>query len=323
MDRSLAKFAAALLVGSALSACSTFGGSSPETSAAKQPVKGTTSHQSMAADLNVQIHAAQAQRESGDYAGAIKALGQLMLVTPDDPRVVGEYGKTLVQQGRSREALDFLKRAVQLSPGDWTVYSAMGIAYDQQGDYPNARVAYQQALSIRPGEATVLNNYALSRLQAGDAAGARQFMAQAQASGASNPKIAQNVALVESYAPAKKPVAATPSPVKTAASAGNNKTVPVTVRAMPNVPANVVMQAVPKDSKAGPVREATGAPHQLAKASSSATEKAPVKAVPKSAAPVKAAPSKTGVAAATPKKKAPVAASKTPALRMTADAASP
>ena len=35
-------------------------------------------------------------------------------------RVVGEYGKLLVQQGRSSDAVQFLSRAVQLAPSDWT-----------------------------------------------------------------------------------------------------------------------------------------------------------------------------------------------------------
>jgi Flp pilus assembly protein TadD len=317
MDRSIAKLAAALLLGTSLSACSTLNfGSGGTASAPKTAVKGTTSARSMAADLDTQIHAAQALRQQGDYASATKALGQLMLVTPDDPRVVGEYGKTLAQQGRSKDALDFLKRAVQLAPGDWTTYSAMGVAYDQQGDYANARVAYTDALAIKPGNPGVLNNYALSRMQAGDAAGARQLMAQAQAADASDPRIAQNVALIASYAPAQPSAAV---PLKSTATASNGKIMPVAVHAMPNVPSNVVMQQVPADPKAGRVREANGAPHQLAKAAPPAAAKSAAKTA---AAPVKAAPHNTAVAADV-KKKPAANANKTPSLRMTADAATP
>jgi hypothetical protein len=86
---------------------------------------------------------------------------------------------------------------------------------------------------------------------------------------------------------------------------------PVTARALP-LPANVVMQKVPSDPKAGPVKEATGAPHQLAKDASSAAQKTTVKAA------VNTAPKKV---AQTPAKK--IDAHKTPALRMTADAGNP
>ena len=316
MDRSLAKLAAALLLGTSLTACSTFGDSSPETAAAKPPVKGTTSPRSMAADLDIQIHTAQAARASGDYAGATKILAQLMLVTPDDPRVVGEYGKTLVQQGRSKEALDFLKRAVQLQSGDWSIYSAMGVAYDQQADYVSARPAYSQALALKPRDPGVINNYALSRMQANDPSGARQLMAQLSPAETADPKIAQTVALIASVTPAQAPVVA--QPVKTTAMA-SNKAVPVAVHALPNLGPNVVMQSVPKDPKAGTVHEATGAPHQLAKDAPPPSDKEPVKTL------VKPAPHKTAVAAATTdaKKEPAASANKTPALRMTADAATP
>lgn len=308
MDRSFAKLAAALLLGTALTACSTFepaGNPAP-----KQASKGNTSSKSMAADVEVQIRTAQAARASGDYAGATKILSQLMLVMPDNARVIGEYGKTLVQQGRSKESLDFLKRAVQLVPGDWSYYSAMGVAYDQNGDYPNARAAYQQALAIQPGNPSVLNNYALSRMQAGDLAGARQLMAQVSPAGAADPKIAQNVALLASLAPAG---AAASAPVKStvAANAPGVRQMPVTTHALP-LPANVVMQKVPNDSKAGPVKEATGAPHQLAKNAAPTAEKAPVKTAAK--------PVPHKVAQTAPKK---IDAHKTPSLRMTADAATP
>jgi Flp pilus assembly protein TadD len=305
MDRSFANLAAALLIGTALTACSSLtpaGNPAPKETAA---AKGNTSPKSMAADVDAQVRNAQAARASGDYAGATKILSQLMLVTPDNPRVVAEYGKTLVQQGRSKEALDFLKRAVQLSPGDWSIYSATGVAYDQSGDYANARGAYQQALAIQPGNPSVLNNYALSRMQAGDLAGAHQLMAQLSPSGAADPKIAQNVALLASLSPAN----AASAPVKStvASNASGVKQMPVTTQVLP-LPANAVVQKVPVDPKAGPVKEATGAPHQLAKNASPAAQKAAVK------------PATTKVAQTPPKK---IDAHKTPSLRMTADAASP
>ncbi len=127
-----------------------------------------------------------------------RILAQLTLVAPDNANVIGEYGKALVQQGRPRDALDFLNRAAQLQPGDWTLYSAMGVAYDQNGDYSKARTAYQQALAMKPGNPGVLNNYALSRMQAGDLTTAHQLMMQASAAGGADPKIARNVALLAS-----------------------------------------------------------------------------------------------------------------------------
>ena len=309
MNRSLAKLAAALLLGSALASCSTFDGAQKANTASDKSAgtaRPNTSAKSMEADMDVQIRQAVALRGKGDYAGATQILSQLMLVAPDNSRVVGEYGKNLVQQGRSKEALDFLKRAVQLQPSDWTLYSATGVAYDQSGEYANAKIAYQQALSIKPGDVGVLNNYALSRMQANDLAGARQLMAQASAGGSSDPKIAQNVALLAGLGATQ----ATPAAAKAAATqqtaAKPIATHPATAKTLGP---NVVMQQIPKDPLAGPVKQATGAPRKLAQDAPEATKKAAT-----------VAPHKTAEAVAAKKKPA---ADKTPSLRMTADVVTP
>src|ERR1700749_262518 len=119
MNRSIASFAAALLLGTSLTAGSTLSGTEGDP-AQKDAKAAPVQQKSLAADLETQIHNAQGMRAGGDYAGATKILAQLMLVSPDDSRVVGEYGKALVLQGRSKESLDFLKRAVQLQPNDWS-----------------------------------------------------------------------------------------------------------------------------------------------------------------------------------------------------------
>ena len=79
------------------------------------------------------VRQAQQARLAGRYDDAIHTLSQLMLLASDDPRVVGEYGKTLAEKGRAREAVQFLTRATELQPRDWTLYSALGVAYDQAG----------------------------------------------------------------------------------------------------------------------------------------------------------------------------------------------
>jgi len=213
-----------------------------------QPPAGATMMQS----LDAGIRDAQAKRSQHDYAGAIRILSQLMLVAPDDSRVVGEYGKVLVQQGRAREAIDFLNRGTQLQPGDWTLYSALGIAYDQVGDFANARSAYDRALVINPGEAVVLNNFAMSRMLAGDLAQAKRLIAQAAAI-SKDERVVRNIKLIDAL-PASAVASATPphpAPVKPAAPTNLTQHAP---RALATAdPSAVMMQAIPVDPKAGKV----------------------------------------------------------------------
>jgi Flp pilus assembly protein TadD len=229
------------------------------------------------ATLETELTRAQTLRVQGNYAEATKTLGQLVLVAPDDPRVVGEYGKVLVQQGgRSEDAIAFLRRAVALKSNDATLYSALGVAYDQADDPKSAKSAYDKALALHPGDAVVLNNYAVSRMLAGDYDGAQKLLAQAQAAGGSNPKVASNLQLLaqmrasKATAP-KSTQAPTSKAVQTTTAAAQTKT------AAPAAPKNllsgntaqpttVVMQQVPDDSHAGPMHKAATPVHKVAAA---------------------------------------------------------
>lgn len=222
-------------------------------------------------DVDSGVRQAQLARLAGRYDDAIHTLSQLMLVTSDDPRVVGEYGKTLAEKGRAQEAVQFLTRATELQPQDWTLYSALGVAYDETGDEVSAGRAYEHALALRPGEPAIFNNYALSRMLAGDPTMAHQLIASAaRAGGASDPKIARNIALVNALAsePAPTPVAQAPAAAapKAEVAAQIPSAAPKSIiapAALPAVPtpshvqatnSQVVMQPVPVDPLAGPVK---------------------------------------------------------------------
>ncbi|GAA0550042.1 hypothetical protein GCM10008941_32500 [Rhizomicrobium palustre] len=227
------------------------------------------------------LRQAQAARARGDLSEAVKVLSQLMLVNPDDGRIISEYGKVLVQQGRTSEALDFLKRAVQIVPNDWTLYSALGVAFDGAGDYANAKLSYEHALNLRPGEAAVLNNFALSRALAGDLIAAKAMIGQASAS-SKDPRVTRNEALIGGLtAAAAAPAAAAPQTAPQAKASVAAKSVAAAPTTAPRPltgaeGAKVVMQEVPVDPKAGPVKKAAA----VKTADKSLDKSAPVAAKP-------------------------------------------
>lgn len=251
--------------------------------------------------LDGEIQRAHLLRSKGDYAEAARSFAQLLLIAPDDARVVGGYGKVLEQQGHSQEALAFLKRAADLNPRDWSLESALGIAYDQLDDHANARMAYERALALKPGDASVLNNYAVSRMLAGDYANAKRLLAEAEARGVSNPKVALNLEKLTSLddvVPVSAPASAKPAAdIKSPSPIGTVKTTAVTVAnlgapvahpavqasaaapqkmsapatntgvatAAPKVLAStVVMEPVPTDPLAGPAKHKEHAAQKLA-----------------------------------------------------------
>src|SRR5215469_6121763 len=155
--------------------------------ASEKPTAPTTAAAQPAADLPTTVDGEVARahklRLDGRYEESGKALAQILLVAPDDPRAVGEYGKVLAQEGRPGDALPFLARAIQMQPNDWTLYSAEGVAYDQADQHLKARGAYEHALALKPGQPDVLNNYAVSRMLVGDIAGAHRLLDQAKRPG--------------------------------------------------------------------------------------------------------------------------------------------
>jgi len=243
-------------------------------------------------DLDGEIRRAQELRADGKLDEAARALGQLILMAPDDSRAVSEYGKVLVLQNRPQDAAEFLKRSLQIQDGDWTVYSALGVAYDEMGDSKSAKLAYERALALKPGEPAVLNNYAMSRFAAADFVSARQMIAEAQAADPKDVTIARNVSLVDAsrqpIVPAVK-AAASSSPPPAARSARVAKPTPkIEVATLPQVDASpksdvaasapggataaprvlnkdVVMQSVPPDPLAGPTGKSSRAKRLAAK----------------------------------------------------------
>ncbi len=201
-------------------------------------------------DLEGAVRQAQAQRRNGDFTAAAKTLSQLVLVAPDDARVLGEYAKTLIAEGRSDDALAFLERAISLRPPDWSLYSAQGVAYDQKGDYQAAQAAYGRALALKPGEPTVLSNDALSHMQSGDLDGAEKMLLEAARSGAEFPRIASNLALVRSL---KSSTPQPPSVPMATAEAAPEKPAPV-------VPPPLAVTPIPEPQAVPPAGVAVTSP---------------------------------------------------------------
>lgn len=333
MSRLNARLGALALSCAALAACPAAAGSSSTQADADTAAYDRT----LSKTLDSEVRNAQIQRAQGDFSGAIRTLSQLMLASPDDPRVVGEYGKVLVQQGRAAEAVQFLSRAVELQPNDWTLYSALGVAYDQTGDAANARIAYDRALVLKPGEAVVLNNYAMSRMQAGDLAEAHRLLSQAAAAGSGNPQIARNLTLLQGLGavPAQTPVAAptiaggTPKLIPytemtrkplpaTSDPVANHAPKPLLATSTPaqskvGEPQTIVMQEVPVDPKAGRVRKkVTTTNHPPVK-----TAAVPKPAVPKLAEAPKLRSTPTPNGKTTPASSS--ASNKIPSLRLADD----
>jgi Flp pilus assembly protein TadD len=266
MVRAVAMSAASALCLIWAAGCADMSESAAKTASTSQADKTAGAEMAMNADpammranmpttLEGEIQRAQELRSKGNYDEAGRSFAQLLLVAPDDARVVGGYGKVLEQQGHSQQALAFLKHAVELNPNDWSLQSALGIAYDQNDDHKSARGAYDRALALKPGEGSVLNNYAVSRMLAGDYASAKRMFAEAQSRGVSNPKIALNLDKLASLN--EVPAASVAVPAKPMIDAKSAAASETTVQTGPVTVANLGAPAAQSTVHASPAKPAS------------------------------------------------------------------
>lgn len=207
--------AAALAVSGCAGSPATSQAVKPSAVARTQPAKGRPGKYPQ--NLSGEISRARQLRTDGHYKRALRALAQLMLLSPDNPQVVGEYGKDLVELGRAKESLAFLDRAIELKPHDWSYLSARGVAQDQLHETKAAAQSYRAALAISPDQPSVLNNYALNQMMQGYTDQAKTLFEAALAHGGRDPRIAENLAQLTH--PAAATTSTVPSAVKAAPSA--------------------------------------------------------------------------------------------------------
>lgn len=132
------------------------------------------------------------------FVDASSMLGDALLKSGDDPRLLvlagevslyrGQYesalnnfrkadpdprararalegeGLALSLLGRSDDAVKALQIAVAADPAAWRAWNALGAEYDRRHDWQDAEAAYGHALSASAGNPLILNNRGFSRL---------------------------------------------------------------------------------------------------------------------------------------------------------------
>jgi len=125
-------------------------------------------------------------------------LEQMIKIHPTNTKLLVFYGKRLINNGQSKEAVNILKQAENRGERDWRLYSALGSALDQTGKHSQARTYYQRALQLNPTEVKIQNNLAMSYMLEGKLSNAEAILRKANNTpkGRALPRIRQNLALV-------------------------------------------------------------------------------------------------------------------------------
>jgi len=127
---------------------------------------------------------------AGDLQGAIVALRAAIKASPPTPGVQIQLGTYLAEAGRTSEAIELLRTAVQTEP-TLDALNALGIAYARGGRRDEALAVFAQSLAIDPASAMTHENIGAVHLDAGRLADAKQAFERAVSA---NPDSAQGQA---------------------------------------------------------------------------------------------------------------------------------
>ncbi|KRB58558.1 pilus assembly protein TadD [Rhizobium sp. Root708] len=141
------------------------------------------------------VNYANLLRMQGRDAQALAVMQQVAIANPADRNVLAAYGKAQAAAGQLQQALDTIGRAQTPDRPDWRLISAEGAILDQLGRSAEARQRYRDALNIQPNEPSILSNLGMSYVLTGDLRTAETYLRQAAAQPSADSRVRQNLAL--------------------------------------------------------------------------------------------------------------------------------
>ncbi|WP_321488362.1 tetratricopeptide repeat protein [uncultured Hyphomonas sp.] len=149
-----------------------------------------------AENLDNALTFADALRGIGSTERAVEVLSEVLVIHPNEPRILMPLGRALAANGNQLGAARAFEQVAVANPDRAEAWAALGTAMDQLENHQGAQVAYEKALAIEPGRASTLANYGLSLALTGDLAGAEAKLRQAVTAEPGDVRVRENLALV-------------------------------------------------------------------------------------------------------------------------------
>ena len=92
------------------------------------------------------------QTRMGRWKDAADTLSAIIDKEPLDPNCLRLYGIILLQHDRTEEAIEFLRKKIQVSPSDWQSSMFLGLAFQMKGHGEQAQRFFQMAREGKPAE---------------------------------------------------------------------------------------------------------------------------------------------------------------------------
>lgn len=146
-------------------------------------------------DRDAGLNYANMLRMTGRNTQSLAVMQQVAISHPSDREVLAAYGKAQAAAGQLEQALATIGRAQTPDRPDWKLKSAEGAILDQLGRSPEARQRYREALDMQPNEPSVLSNLGMSYLLAKDLKTAETYLRSAANQPTADSSVRQNLAL--------------------------------------------------------------------------------------------------------------------------------
>ena len=113
------------------------------------------------------VHAALGElyAEASDFEQAERHYASELAVSPGGPDLNTDYGRVLVQLGRSAEAIPYLRKAVAADPTPADAYWQLGKALFDEGQAVEAEAALRKVLALGASlQTTMSTHYQLGQI---------------------------------------------------------------------------------------------------------------------------------------------------------------
>lgn len=97
----------------------------------------------------------------GEITGALAQFEAAVASNPADPAALNNLGQALVRDGRVRDAIGYLDKAIDLAPGQWSYHFNRARAHGLVEEWPAAVDGYREALRLFPDD--YVTEYNLAR----------------------------------------------------------------------------------------------------------------------------------------------------------------
>ncbi len=112
--------------------------------------------------------AAYESYQSGDFEAALKHYQAAIARNPHDPEALSNLGQVLVRLNRTREALPYFTKAIELNPDRWAYTFNRARAEGLLEQWTDCIADYRRAQQLFPGDYATTYNLALALHQSGD-----------------------------------------------------------------------------------------------------------------------------------------------------------